>query len=411
MTEERKLVTFLLNTMAAFGDPLTEADRLAVGKDVPATVLPYLSLWGSVEPTPLMSLPGIAAQTGTGQVFLKNEALRLNQGSFKTLGGAYAVMVLFKRLLEEHLGAPASIAQLQSPAARDFAGTITVCCATDGNHGKSVAAGARLLGCKSVIFVHEGVSAFRIGALGADDIVRVQGSYDLSVQESERVSKERNWLLVSDTSWPGYEAIPALVGQGYTILAEEVLRQMDSMGHAPPTHVFLQAGVGGFASSIAGYLTDRLGAGSVTTIIVEPDRAACLFASAQARKLTSIASAEPTVMAMLECYTPSLIAWRILAKVSNAFMTVSEEQAKQAMRILAFPQKGDAAIVAGESGAAGLAGLIALCGDRGACDSLGLGNDSRILVVNTETATDPASYEAIVGVPPNAVGGARTDAD
>jgi len=403
MTQTAKTTDFHLNAMTAFGDPLTDIDRATVGKDAPSAVRPYLALWGQIEPTPLVTLPGIATRTGTGHVFLKNEALRLNQGSFKALGGAYAVMVLFRKLLEDHLGNPVGVAQLLSPTARNFARSITVCCATDGNHGKSVAAGARLLGLRSVILVHEGVSPSRMAALGADEIIRVAGSYDDSVNESERIARERNWLLVSDTSWPGYEETPALVGQGYTILADEALDQLEKLGHAPPTHVFLQAGVGGFAGSIAGHLADRLGAGKVTTVIVEPDRAACLFASAREGKLTSIAPAGPTVMAMLECYTPSLIAWRILEKTANAFMTVSEDEAKEALRVLAFPQAGDPAIVAGESGAAGLAGLLALTRDKAAGERLRLGKDSRILVINTETATDPSSYEAIVGLSPQVV--------
>jgi diaminopropionate ammonia-lyase len=336
-------------------------------------------------------------------VLIKNEALRLGLGSFKALGGAYAVMVLFKRRLEEHLGHPVEVSELFTPAARDFARTITVCCATDGNHGKSVAAGARLLGLRSVIFVHEGVSAARRQALGADEITRIKGSYDDSVIESERVAKERGWVLVSDTSWPGYEEVPALVGQGYTILIDEALAQMSALGIAPPTHVFLQAGVGGFAASVSGHLTDRLGRDAVKAIIVEPDRAACVFASALDRKLVTIPHGEPTVMAMLECNTPSLIAWRILEKTASAFMTVTEEEAKEAMRVLAFPEAGDPVIVAGESGAAGLAGYLSLARDRDACARLGIGPESRILVINTETATDPTSYEAIVGRAPQAL--------
>ncbi|WP_244506441.1 diaminopropionate ammonia-lyase [Pararhizobium polonicum] len=392
-----------LNTMNAFGAQLTDAERTATGKDAPAAVRPYLSLWGALETTALVSLPALATETGTAHVFLKNEAERLGRGSFKALGGAYAVMVLFKTLWEEQLGTRAEISHLTSAEARAFAKTVTVCCATDGNHGKSVAAGARLLGCTSVIFVHAGVSASRIEAIGADEIIQIQGSYDESVEAAERVAGERGWLLVSDTSWPGYETIPALVAQGYTILAEEALQQVEDLGFGPPTHVFLQAGVGGFASSIAGYLKDALGASDLAAVIVEPDLAACLFASARARCLTSVTPTAPTVMAMLECYTPSLIAWRILEKTADAFMTVSEEQAKDAMRRLAFPQDGTPAIIAGESGAAGLAGFLALANDPVARAKLNLGKDSRVLVINTETATDPRSYEDIVGVAPDMI--------
>ena len=136
-----------LNRMPNAGKPLTTVDRDCVGPDAPAQVRSFLTLRGGVAETPLLELPDVAAQVGVQSVCLKNEALRMNSGSFKSLGGAYAVMVMFKRLLEAELGEEVSIAQLVSPTARLFAQSVTVCCATDGNHGKSVAAGARLLGC------------------------------------------------------------------------------------------------------------------------------------------------------------------------------------------------------------------------------------------------------------------------
>ena len=223
-------------------------------------------------------------------------------------------------------------------------------------------------------------------------------------RKPKRVSQEHGWLLVSDTSWPGYEEIPAFVAQGYTILAEEALDQMQGMSVSPPTHVFLQAGVGGFASSIAGYLSTRLGDKAPTVIIVEPDRAACLYASAIAGEVTSIVPEKPTIMAMLECHTPSLIAWRILERTAHAFMTVTDDDARDAMRQLAFRQHGLPGIVAGESGAAGLAGLIVLSKDEELRAAVGLDASSRVLLINTETATDPSSYEEIVGTAPSTIG-------
>lgn len=397
-------MTLIRNTSSDFGSPLSEEERDYVGQAAPATVKPFVSLWGDAEPTPLETLPEIARELGLGTVVLKNEAYRLGQGSFKALGGAYAVMVLFKRMLEVHLGQEIRVAQLLSPTARKFAASVTICCATDGNHGKSVAAGARLLGCRSVIFIHAGVTPARAEALGADEIVRVDGNYDLSVSEAERVAGENGWLLVSDTSWKGYEEIPALVGQGYTILASEALDQLRDRHLPMPTHVFLQAGVGGFAASVAGYLIERLGP-DLKVVVVEPDRAACIYESARTGSLTSIASAEPTIMAMLECFTPSLIAWRTLLKIAYAFMTVGEDDAKDAMRRLA--NRSLSPVVAGESGAAGLAGLVVAAADKHSRAELGLGPDSHVLLINTETATDPSSFEAIVGVAPAVVEGRR----
>ncbi|WP_426231692.1 diaminopropionate ammonia-lyase [Pararhizobium sp. DWP3-4] len=379
---------------------IRDVDKSLLGVSAPRLVRPYLSLWSDQRSTPLVPLTEIAEDTQVESIVIKDEGQRLSLGSFKALGGAYAVMILFKRILEEHFGEEVSPAQLVSPTARDFASRITFCCATDGNHGKSVAAGARILGCRSVIFVHEGVTESRSEAIGADQVIRVKGNYDVSVKEAERVSKERGWLLVSDTSWEGYEEIPSLVAQGYTILAQETLEQMGMLNIDPPTHVFLQAGVGGFASSVSLHLSEVLGYRNIRTVIVEPDRAACLFASAQAGQLTSFTPTEPTIMAMLECYTPSLVAWRILSASASAFVTVTEDQAKEAMRMLAFR---DHPVVSGESGAAGLSGYLAVARDPEARRTLGLDPKSRILLINTEGATDPASYEAIVGLAPNDV--------
>ncbi|WP_313195184.1 diaminopropionate ammonia-lyase [Shinella zoogloeoides] len=379
---------------------LNAADKALLGIEAPGLVRPYLTLWRDERATPLVSLSEIAAAAQVGHMLLKDEGRRLSLGSFKALGGAYAVMTLFKRMLEDHLDDKVAVAQLVSPTAREFAAGITFCCATDGNHGKSVAAGARILGCKSVIFVHEGVTAARADAIGADEVIRVSGNYDVSVDEAERVARERGWLLVSDTSWEGYEEIPSLVAQGYTVLADEALSQIADLKLAPPTHVFLQAGVGGFASSISLHLSEALGHDAVKTVIVEPDRAACLYASAKAGRLTSFTPTEPTIMAMLECYTPSLVAWRILDATASAFMTVTEEEAKDAMRALAFR---DPPVVAGESGAAGLAGLLAAARDPRTREILGLNEESVVLLINTEGATDPASYERIVGSKPEDV--------
>lgn len=375
-------------------DGVTNSDKALLGTNAPALVRPYLTLWRDERATPLVSLSSVAAETNVANVLIKDEGERLGLGSFKALGGAYAVMTLFKRILEEHLGDEVSVAQLISPRARELAVGMTFCCATDGNHGKSVAAGARILGCRSVIFVHEGVTAARAEAIGADEVIRIPGNYDRSVDEAGRVAIERDWFLVSDTSWEGYEEIPSLVAQGYTVLAEEALTQIHAAGIAPPTHVFLQAGVGGFASSISLHLSEALGEHGIKTVIVEPDRAACLFVSAEAGRLTSFSPVEPTIMAMLECYTPSLVAWRILNATASAFLTVTEEEAKDSMRCLAAHRPP---IVAGESGAAGLAGYLSVAGDPEARHRLGLTEESRVLLINTEGATDPASYENIVG--------------
>jgi diaminopropionate ammonia-lyase len=201
------------------------------------------------------------------------------------------------------------------------------------------------------------------------------------------------WTIVSDTSWPGYERIPALVMQGYTVMVREALRQLSEA----PTHVFVQAGVGGVAAAVAGHLSMALAEQRPTFIVVEPARAACVYESALVGRPVKIEQGESTVMAMLECYEPSLIAWRVLSRVADAFMTVDEEDAVAAMKQLARPFGADPAIIAGESGGVGLAGLTRALADHDAREALRLGPQSRILLINTEGATDPLRYAELVG--------------
>jgi diaminopropionate ammonia-lyase len=246
-----------------------------------------------------------------------------------------------------------------------------------------------------VIFVPDGVSQARCEAIArfGARIVRVQGSYDDSVAEASRAAEANGWTVVSDTSWPGYERIPRLVMQGYTALLQEALAEMP----APPTHVFIQAGVGGIAATVAAYFASVFGDARPFLTVVDPSCAACLFESAKAGRPIKIARSHPTVMAMLECYEPSLIAWRILSRMADVFMTIEDEDAIAAMKRLAFPREDDPPIVAGESGGAGLAALMKAARNPSLREQIGLGTDARVFLINTEGATDPALYEALVG--------------
>ncbi len=344
--------------------------------------------------TPLHGLPALARELGVGAIHIKDEGLRLGLSSFKALGGSYAVIRLVLDAASERFGRALDVSALQAPDVRAIAAAMTFACATDGNHGRSVAQGARLVGARSVVFVHSGVSQERVAAIArfGAEIVRVAGSYDDSVEEAARVAAENSWTIVSDTSWPGYERIPALVMQGYTALVREALRQLPQ----PPTHVFVQAGVGGVAAAVGGHLTLALADQRPIFVVVEPARAACVYESARAGRPVRIEQGEPTVMAMLECYEPSLIAWRVLSRVADGFMTVEEEDAVAAMKRLARPLGADPAIVAGESGGVGLAGLTRALADREARTALRLGPQSRIFVINTEGATDPLRYAELV---------------
>ncbi len=339
-----------------------------------------IASWPGYAPTPLRSLPGLAREAGLGAVWYKDEAERFGLNSFKALGGAYAV-----RRLVGNRGSD-----------------ITVCTATDGNHGRSVAWGARTCGCRAVIYIHATVSEGRKEAMEAfgAEVRRVAGNYDDSVRQAAADADANGWFVVSDTSYEGYREIPRDVMHGYAVMAEEAIAQLP----AAPSHVFVQGGVGGLAAAILAPFWWRFGAARPRFVVVEPETAACLYASAEAGRPAVVAGDLDTVMAGLAAGEVSLLAWEILDAGAEGFMTVNDESARVLMRRLAEGRDGDPPIVAGESAVAGLAGALAAREDPAMREQLGLGPESRILVFGTEGATDPALYEAIVGRPAEAVG-------
>lgn len=334
--------------------------------------------WPGYAPTPLRDLRRLAAELGVARIAYKDEGTRFGLGSFKALGGAYAV---------EHL------VTKTDPAWR---AELTVATATDGNHGRAVAWGARRLGCKAVVYLHAGVSASReeaIAALGAR-IVRTMGDYDDSVRQCAAEAAREGWNVISDTSWAGYEETPKTVMAGYGLMAEEAL---ETFGAPAPTHLFVQAGVGALAAAVAGLMIHRFGENRPRFAVVEPEGAACLYESALQGRLSPARGATHTVMAGLECGEASPLAWAILDAASDAFMTVSDDEAIAAMRRLANPIQPDPAIQAGESAGVGLCGLIAACQDVTWREALGLEETSRILLFGTEGPTDPQLFETLTG--------------
>ncbi|MEZ2408163.1 diaminopropionate ammonia-lyase [Bosea sp. RCC_152_1] len=392
---------FLLNTHHDYGRDLDPADVAMLGPSGAQAIARHLAQRAGHAPTPLHALPGLAAALGIGGLFIKDEGRRLGLGSFKALGGAYAVIRLALEEASARLGRNLGDVDIDDPAMRAVAAGMTFACATDGNHGRSVAQGAQLIGAKAVIFVHGGVSEERVAAIArfGAQMVRVAGTYDDSVVEAARVAAEQGWTVVSDTSWDGYERIPGLVMQGYTAIASEAFAQLPER----PTHVFVQAGVGGIAAALAAQMQTQFGANRPFFTVVEPELAACVFAAAQQGRPVKIAHGAPTVMAMLECYDPSPLALRVLYRAADAFLTAADSDAVEAMNRLARPVAGDPAIVAGESGAAGLAGLLAALRNPDTRAALKLDGTSRVFLVNTEGATDPARYAELVGLSPGAV--------
>jgi diaminopropionate ammonia-lyase len=343
--------------------------------------------WPGYEPTPLLTLPGIA---DVAEVRIKNEGSRFGLGSFKALGGAYAVANLLTSELSRRNVAPSATSpDLADGRYRDATAAITVTCATDGNHGRSVAWGAERFHCGCVIFVHETVSQGRVDAIArfGARVERVPGNYDDAVREADRMAHEQKWFVVSDTSYPGYTDVPRDVMQGYRLMADEAVDQWTG---APPTHVFIQAGVGGAAAAVSVQLRMRF-AHPPLLVVVEPDDAACLLASARAGAPTVVHGDLATIMAGLACGEPSLLAWQELERATFAFMSIPDASALGCLRWLAAE-----GIPIGESGVAGLAGLLLAAADPVARETLRLTSDSRVLLFGTEGVTDSEMYHDLI---------------
>ena len=269
-----------------------------------------------------------------------------------------------------------------------------MCCATDGNHGRSLAWGCQRFGAPCRIYIHAEVSEGRaeaMRALGAE-VIRIAGDYDDSVDLAKTEAEANNWFVVSDTSWPGYSMPPRDVMAGYGVMVQEICEALNDA----PSHVVLQGGVGGLAAGVVAGLRQYWGDASPRVVIVEPELAACLFESAKTGKATNVTIERETLMAGLSCGEPSEMAWEILAEEASDFLTIPEALVAPSVRLLARPLGGDPAIEAGESAVAGLAALIASRQDAALSEKLGLDSTSRVLLIGSEGVTDPAIFEMIM---------------
>lgn len=385
------------NRMTSYGARRSEI----LGADALALAQRELTQWQGYAVTPLHSLPALAQAMGVASVHYKDEGSRFGLGSFKALGGAYAVARLLCRELGAQLGRTLTTQDLLTPELHALCGGITVTCATDGNHGRSVAWGAQLFGCQCVIYIHATVSEGRkeaIAQYGAQ-VVRTAGNYDDAVRQADLDAKQYGRFVISDTSYPGYMEVPRDVMQGYQLMVEEAAQQLPER----PTHIFVQAGVGGLAAAVCGYFWERDAGDRPIYVVVEPDKADCLTQSAKAGQLTAVTGDIDTLMAGLACGEVSHLAWEILEKGTDAFCVIPDDAAVAAMRLLAHPLGSDPVIVAGESAVAGVAAAIAASQSDAARQTLGLNADSRILFFGSEAATDPALYEQLVGESAEAV--------
>lgn len=358
--------------------------------------------WKDYQPTPLIRLDALAQRLGVKAIFVKDESKRFGLNAFKGLGGLYALARVVCRELNLDVST-ITFEQLKAPELQKKIQDMVFITATDGNHGKGVAWAAGLLGCQSYIYMPAGSSPYRAEAIrkaGKAVVEIMDVGYDDAVRHAAYMAKTHGWFLVQDTNFPGYEEVPTWIMQGYTTMAEEALRQMKDAGLADPTHVFLQAGVGSMAGTVAGYLANRCE--NLPTIgVVEPDTMACFYYSA----LDNDGHPHParntgdTIMAGLNCGEPCSLAWDILKNLAEWYITCPDAVTKQGMRLLANPLPGDPAVISGESGAV-TTGLLHLLLTDTSCQDLrekiGLNKESVVLLFSTEGDTDPVSYQQII---------------
>ncbi|MCK0104241.1 diaminopropionate ammonia-lyase [Pseudohalocynthiibacter sp. F2068] len=387
--------TLVLNSGASSEADWTEVQDAILNDNAFDAARQTISTWPGYTETPLHELPALAQAAGVASISYKDESERFGLGSFKALGGAYAVARQLQREVSTRLGQDVVMADIVGRKHDDVTSEITVCCATDGNHGRSVAWGAQTFGCNCVIFIHATVSDGRKTAIehfGAE-VRRCAGNYDDSVREAQETASREGWFVVSDTSYPGYMEVPKDVMQGYELMASEAFDQVAQ----PPTHIFLQTGVGGMAAAVTAQAKRRWGGSRPKIVLADPDESACWVDSYRAGEPTAVTGDLDTLMAGLACGEVSALAWQILSTHGDAAISVPDDAAVKMMRSLARPEGGDPAVVAGESAVAGLAALFAVSVDDDACSELRIDTQSRIMVFGTEGDTDADLYRELIG--------------
>ena len=333
----------------------------------------YLSIsnWENYSPTPLIELNKLSKELNLNKIFYKDESKRFNLKSFKALGGAYAVEKITKGNKD-----------------------IIVATATAGNHGRSVAWGAKRLGLKCKIFISEYVSDARgqaMAKLGAD-IIKVKGNYENSLIECIKQSTENNWQIVQDVAWENYKIVPKYTMAGYAVMMKEIINQIDQN---KISHIILQAGVGGMAAAmiagIARYLENI-----PITLIVEPDSAACVMESIKSGKIEKIDIKRESLMGGMSCGEVSLVPWEILKNSVKFCISLPDDDIAKTMRFLGNCSFSEEKIIAGENSAPGVISLIVSCENDKIKEKLILNSNSNILIIGCEGDTDKEMYQKLI---------------
>lgn len=353
-------------------------------------------------PTPLHRLSALAKLLGVRDIFLKDESFRFGLNAFKVLGGSYAIARYLADRLDMDLSRlPFDV--LTSDRVKKLLGDVTFATTTDGNHGRGVAWTARMLRQKAVVNMPKGSSQQRFDAIAAEGakVTIMDCNYDEAVRITASDAEKYGWVVVQDTAWEGYEAIPLWIMEGYGTMANEAVEQLTNAGGSRPTHVFIQAGVGSLAGMVQGFFRARYEEDAPKVVVVEADRADCYYRSAVEGKGQPLAVTGDldTLMAGLACGEANTIAYDILRDYAVAFVSCPDYVAARGIRVLGNPLKGDPRCISGESGAvtAGLLSFLQRGGElRELREALGLDENSTVMLFSTEGNTDTARYRGIV---------------
>ncbi len=392
-------IKWVLNTM-----PKSNDDYLSVmSEENVKKALAFHKGFPQYSATPLWELKGMAEYLGLSCVFVKDESYRFGLNAFKVLGGSFAMAKYIAKETGRDVSEMTYDYLTGDELKKDF-GQATFFTATDGNHGRGVAWAANKLKQKAVVHMPKGSTKARFDNIAKEgaEVTIEELNYDDCVRlAAKEAQNTKHGVIVQDTAWDGYEEIPSWIMQGYGSMALEAAEALKESSVSPPTHVFVQAGVGSLAGAVVGYFSNIYRDDPPKFIIMEADAAACLYKGALA------GDGDPrivegdllTIMAGLACGEPNTIGWDILRNHASAFLSCSDIVAAQGMRMLSSPIKGDQRIISGESGAVGMGVLNEIMRSEKYTElkeALGLGKDSRVLMFSTEGDTDPYKYKKIV---------------
>ena len=330
-----------------------------------------ISNWKGYSPTPLVELNKLSKELNLNKIFYKDESKRFDLKSFKALGGAYAVEKVTKGNKD-----------------------MVVATATAGNHGRSVAWGAKRLGLKCKIFISEYVTNARgkvMSDLGAD-VIKVKGNYESSLIECIKQSTKNNWQIIQDVAWKEYITVPKYTMAGYAVMMKEIVDQLD---HNKISHIILQAGVGGMAGAmiagVARYLKNI-----PITVVVEPDSAACVLESIRTGKIEKIDIIRESLMGGMSCGEVSLVPWEILKNSVKYCISLPDDDIAKTMKLLGNANFSDEKIIAGENSTPGVISLISSCENEKIKEKMQLNKNSNVLLIGCEGDTDKEMYQKLI---------------